>query len=76
MASNDARVFGGKINMIAEDIASQFNVSRCEAIGIVGQVMLEKFDDDRIKLTPEEKSVVEDFVLAACLNDNDYLFRE
>ena len=75
MDSQELRVFGDKINQIAENISSQFTISRCEAIGIVGQVMLDKFGEDRIKLSSEEVKVVENFVLASCLNDNDYIFR-
>lgn len=72
----DPRIFGDHINEIADNISSSFHLSKCEAMGIVGQVMLNKFGEDRIKLSPEEVKVVENFVLASCLNDNEYIFRQ
>lgn len=69
------RVFGDKIEQIAEGLHRHHGISKCEAMGIVAVVMLDKWGEDRIKLSPAEVKIVESFVLASCLDDTDYIFR-
>ena len=69
------RIFGDKIEQIAEGLHQHHHISKCEAMGIVGVVMMDKWGMDRIKLTPAEVRVVEGFILGSCLDDTEYIFR-
>ncbi len=71
-----SRMLGDKINSLAEEIAEDSKMSKCAAVGVVATVLLDENMVKLIDFTPEEKKTVENFVLAACLNNNDYLFRK
>jgi hypothetical protein len=76
MSKNDPRIFGDQLNATADMLADSFKLSKCEAMSIVAQVLLDDNITSRIQLSGEERKVVEDFVLASCLDNNDYLFRD
>jgi hypothetical protein len=76
MSKNDPRIFGDQLNATADMLADSFKLSKCEAISIVAQVLLDDNITSRVQLSGEERKVVEDFVLASCLDNNDYLFRD
>jgi len=76
MSKNDPRIFGDQLNATADILADNFNLSKCEAVSIVGQILLDDNIISRVQLTGEERKIVEDFVLASCLDNNDYLFRD
>ena len=73
--SNENRMLGDKINMVAESIADNFKLSKCEAMSITAQILLDEGLVDKIKLTVDEQKIIKGFVLASCLNDNDYIFK-
>jgi hypothetical protein len=72
----DPRVFGDQLNATADMLSDSFKLSKCEAISIVAQVLLDDNITSRVNLSGEEKRIVENFVLAGCLDNNDYLFRD
>lgn len=70
------RLLGDKINDLAENIAEDFAMSKCEAMGIIGTIMLDANIQMLLKSTPAEKETIENFTLAACLGSNEYIFRK
>ncbi len=76
VTKTDPRIFGDQLNATADMLADSFKLSKCEAISIVAQVLLDDNITSRIQLSGEERKIVEQFVLASCLDNNDYLFRD
>ena len=76
MSKTYPRIFGDQLNATADMLADSFKLSKCEAISIVAQVLLDDNITSRINLSGEERKIVEDFVLASCLDNSDYLFRD
>jgi hypothetical protein len=74
-APNSPRILGDKINDLAEELSESFKLSKCEAMSMVAQVLLDETIKKKLDLSREEVEVVESFVMASCLNDNEYLFQ-
>lgn len=75
----DKHMFGDLLNKVATEVATEFDVSRCTAIAGMGQLLKDEGFVNLLNLSEEDKKAiheaVEDFTLATCLNDNEYLFR-
>ncbi|KKN87022.1 hypothetical protein LCGC14_0262910 [marine sediment metagenome] len=79
MALNDtseslARMQVGSLEQLVEDLADQYKTPACIIWSMVGQII----KDERSFISADEafQKEVEKHVLASCLSDNDYLFKD
>lgn len=70
------RIIGDMVNNIANDLSQDHNISRCEAVAIVAELLLsDELPRGVVNLSEEDKKTLENTVLASCLGNNDYMFR-
>jgi len=64
----------GSLELLVKDLAEQYKISSCVIWSMVGQIVRD--ERSHISVSPEFLREVEKQVLASCLADSEYLFKD
>jgi len=68
-------ILGDTIQMLADEISDEFKISRCQAVSIIGRLLLHDNISPQLRIVKSDvEDVIKRFVLSNCLADTKYIF--
>lgn len=74
--SDKGTLIGDAINMVADELAEEKGISKCQAVSIIGAFLTNETVKAQLGIDKNIEDAIERHTLASCLMDNKYLFRD